>query len=91
MSKRNSLLIVSPTNNTNYATLCKSRSKREIKTKDLYSRYNISKKVIDASPLYTNDINGNNFMKILAEYKNKNKFLFNDTSEDIEFFKQIKN
>ena len=56
MSKRNSLLIVSPTNNTNYATLCKSRSKREIKTKDLYSRYNISKKVIDASPLYTNDI-----------------------------------
>lgn len=84
-------MILSPTNNNNYATLCKSFSKREIKAKDLYSRYNISKKAVDASPLYTNDINGQNFMKILAEYKNKNKFLFKDTSEDIEFFKQIKN
>lgn len=88
--KRNSLLLISNTNTfKGKNTYCRARSKKEKSVRELYNKYNITKKAVDATPLFTNNINSNNFESILNEYKHKNQFLFRDTSEDIEFFNQI--
>ena len=53
------------------------------------NKYNLTKRPVDATPLFTNNIDSNNFESILNEYRHKNQFLFKDTTEDIEFFNQI--
>lgn len=88
--KRNSLLLISNTNTfKGKNTYCRARSKKEKSVREIMSKYNITKKPVDATPLFTNNINSNNFESILNEYRHKNQFLFKDTSEDIEFFNQI--
>ena len=56
---------------------------------EIMNKYNLTKRPVDATPLFTNNIDSNNFESILNEYRHKNQFLFKDTTEDIEFFNQI--